>query len=118
MGSLWHVIYATLQVLPAAILSLKVMQPGDISYAKAAVAIAIFSFIVGLPKSSSLLTKRIAFVQIVIVYAGAVIHGKSTGIVMHPVHVAASTLLGAVASVLALLLPFPRLAYSEVWNSS
>ncbi|KAL9683743.1 hypothetical protein QQ045_021168 [Rhodiola kirilowii] len=114
LRSLWHVVYAIIQVLPAAILSLKVMKPGDISYAKAAVAIAVFSFIVGLPKSSSLLTKRITFVQIVIVYAGAVIHGKSTGVVMHPVHVAASTLLGAVASLLALLLPFPRFAYSEV----
>uniref|UniRef100_A0A7N0TYJ5 Integral membrane bound transporter domain-containing protein n=1 Tax=Kalanchoe fedtschenkoi TaxID=63787 RepID=A0A7N0TYJ5_KALFE len=115
LGSFWHVLYATIQVMPAAIVSLMVMKPGeDISYAKAAVAIAVSSFMVGLPKSSSLLTKRIAFVQIVLVYAGAVIHGKSTGVLMHPVHIAASTLHGALASVVALLLPFPRLAYSEV----
>ncbi|CAM8930172.1 unnamed protein product [Rhodiola kirilowii] len=114
LGSFWQIIYATAQVMPVSILSLKVMKPGEISYAKAAVTIAMFSFMVGLPKSSTLLTKRIAFVEIVIFYAGAVIHGKSTGVIMHPVHVGASALLGAVASVIALLLPFPMLAYSEV----
>lgn len=102
--------------MPGAIFSLKVLRPGEISYAKAGAAIGLYSFIVGLPKSSTLLTKRVAFIEIVIVYAGAMIHGKSTGVFMHPVHVGCSALLGAVACVIALLLPFPMLACAEVSN--
>ncbi|KAG5550177.1 hypothetical protein RHGRI_015211 [Rhododendron griersonianum] len=72
------------------------------------------SFLVAVPEWSHLMTKRIAFGQIVIVYVGAVVYGKEAGDVMHPIHVAASTALGALASVLAMLLPYPRLAYAEV----
>ncbi|KAH7866854.1 hypothetical protein Vadar_025828 [Vaccinium darrowii] len=54
------------------------------------------------------------FSEIVIVYVTAVVYGRETGDAMHPIHAAASTALGALASFLALLFPYPRLAYSEV----
>ncbi|XP_050113917.1 uncharacterized protein LOC126592238 [Malus sylvestris] len=52
-----------------------------------------------------------------IVYVGTVIHGAQTGVVMHPLGVASSTALGAFASVVAMLFPYPRLSYYEVSKS-
>ncbi|RVW33789.1 hypothetical protein CK203_074811 [Vitis vinifera] len=83
--------------------------------------VALSVFVVGLPEWTHLMAKRIAFGQIVIVYVGAsIIHEEGAGAFMHLLHVASSTALGALASVLALLLPYPRLASSEVneiWKS-
>ncbi|KAH7867326.1 hypothetical protein Vadar_031983 [Vaccinium darrowii] len=110
----WHAMCATAQVVPASILSLWLIGPEQFSEVVAAVAVAVGAFMVAVPEWSHLMTKRIAFGQIVIVYVAAVVYGRETGDVMHPIHVAASTALGALASFLALLLPYPRLAYSEV----
>ena len=44
------------------------------------------------------------------------INGKHSGAVMLPVRVAASTAIGVLACVLALLLSYPRLACYEVIN--
>ncbi|KAK3031707.1 hypothetical protein RJ639_035293 [Escallonia herrerae] len=114
----WHAFYATIQVLPPSILTLWVVGPDRFSVWGAALAVAVTAFFVALPESTHLLTKRIAFGQLVIVYVGAVIHGERTGTLMHPLHVAASTALGALASVLAMLLPYPRLATFEMNPSS
>ncbi|XP_059667807.1 uncharacterized protein LOC132313148 isoform X2 [Cornus florida] len=111
----WHALYATVQVVPPSMLSLWVLGPARFSsVGLAAIMVALSAFAVALPESTHLMAKRIAFGQIVIVYVGAVIHGDQTGAVMHPLHVASSTALGAFASVLALLLPYPRLACCEV----
>ncbi|KAL5549998.1 hypothetical protein UlMin_000174 [Ulmus minor] len=107
-------LYATVQVLFPSWLSLWIIGPARFTRELAAVAVAISTFVVALPESTPLLTKRLAFGQMVIVYVGTVVHGSSTGSFMHPIHVASSTTLGALASVLAVLLPFPRLAYREV----
>ncbi|KAE9447820.1 hypothetical protein C3L33_20290, partial [Rhododendron williamsianum] len=109
----WHALLATAQVLPASVVSLWLIGPEHFSAAIAAAAVAAGAFMVAVPEWSHLMTKRIAFGQIVIVYVGAVVYGKEAGDVMHPIHVAASTALGALASVLAMLLPYPRLAYTE-----
>ncbi|KAF7144205.1 hypothetical protein RHSIM_Rhsim05G0189900 [Rhododendron simsii] len=109
----WHALLATAQVLPASVLSLWLIGPEHFSAAIAAAAMAAGAFMVAVPEWSHLMTKRIAFGQFVIVYVGAVVYGKEAGDVMHPIHVAASTALGALASVLAMLLPYPRLAYAE-----
>lgn len=77
---------------------------------------AISAFAVALPDSTQL-CKRIALGQIVIVYVVGYIRGADTDAVMHPVHVAASTAVGVLACVLALLLPYPRLACYEVSSS-
>ncbi|KAL5549999.1 hypothetical protein UlMin_000175 [Ulmus minor] len=107
-------LYATVQVLFPSWLSLWIIGPARLTRELAALAVAISSFVVALPESTPLLAKRLAFGQIVIVYVGTVVHGSSTGSFMHPIHVASNTTLGALASVLAMLLPSPRLAYCEV----
>ncbi|XP_062094351.1 uncharacterized protein LOC133800410 [Humulus lupulus] len=114
----WLVVYATVQVLIPATLSLWLVGPGRFTKEMAAVAVAVISFAVALPESTPLLCKRIAFGQTVIVYVGTVIiaDGHKQQAFMHPIHVASSTVLGALASVLAMLFPFPTptLASSEV----
>ncbi|OIW11233.1 hypothetical protein TanjilG_28324 [Lupinus angustifolius] len=95
------------------LLSLHVKGPEYFDNRVAALAVAVCSFMVALPESTHLMTKRIAFGQLVIVYVSTVIHGAQRGVVMHPIPVASSTALGAIASVLAMLLPYPRLAYYE-----
>lgn len=110
----WLALYASIQVMLPTMLILKIIGPGRITVEVAAVLVAVTTFGVAFPELSPLLTKRIAFGQTVIVYVDAVIHGAETGAVMLPVHVAASTALGAVASVLAMLLPYPHLAFFEV----
>ncbi|KAF5953778.1 hypothetical protein HYC85_006634 [Camellia sinensis] len=114
MRGCWHAACATVMVVPAAMLSLWVIGPQNFTAGVAAVAVAIGSLVVAVPESMELMTKRIAFGQIVIVCVGAVIHGKENGAVLGPIHVASSTTLGALASLLALLLPYPRLAHFQV----
>ncbi|EEF34651.1 hypothetical protein RCOM_1248320 [Ricinus communis] len=109
-----HALYATIQVMVPSILTLWVIGPARLNSGLAAVAVAVTAFMVALLEPIPLMAKRIAFGQMVIVYVGAVIHGAETGIVMHPLHVGSCTALGALASVLAMLVPFPCLAYSEV----
>ncbi|TXG58579.1 hypothetical protein EZV62_016408 [Acer yangbiense] len=110
----WQALYATVLVVILSILCLWSIGPGRFNSGLAAAVVAVTSFVVALPESTDLLAKRIAFGQIVIVCVCTVIHGAETGVVMHPIHVAASTALGALASVLAMLLPFPCLSYFEV----
>lgn len=110
----WHVICATIQVILPSMLSLWLIGTSRFNPGLAAMAVALSSFLIALPDSTHLMAKRIAFGQTVIVYVGAVIHGKETGIIKHPIHVATSTALGAFASVLAMLFPYPHLAYREV----
>lgn len=77
----------------------------------AAVAVAVSAFVVALPEGTNLMCKRIVFGQIVIVYVGTAIHSSTAQpdhdqddmVVMHPIQVASSTMLGALASVLAML---------------
>ncbi|XP_017976000.1 PREDICTED: uncharacterized protein LOC18597785 [Theobroma cacao] len=110
----WHVLYASIQVLLPSMLSLWLIGPARFSHGLAAMAVALSSFTIALPDSTHLMAKRIAFGQTVIVYVGAVIQGAETRVLMHPIHVASSTALGALASVLAMLFPYPHLAYIEV----
>lgn len=110
----WHVLFATLQAMILSLLTLQVIRPENFTEGVAAVAVAASAFVVALPESTHLLTKRIAFGQLVIVYVSTVIHGAQAGVTAHSIHVACSTALGALASVLAMLLPYPRLAYYEV----
>ncbi|KAM7526320.1 hypothetical protein LguiA_016222 [Lonicera macranthoides] len=111
----WHAFIATVQVVPVSMLCLWVIGPGKLSLAFAAMAVAAGAFLVALPESTVLMTKRIGFGQLVIVYVGAVMHGDRAGYAyIHPLHIASSTLLGALASVLAMLLPYPRLAIYQV----
>ncbi|XP_047323404.1 uncharacterized protein LOC124927100 [Impatiens glandulifera] len=114
MRGCWHAAYATCQGVVPAILALWLIGPARLSAGTTAVMVAISAFAVVLPESTHLVAKRIALGQIVLVYVIAYINGVDTHPVMHPVHVAASTALGAIACLLALMLPFPSLASLEV----
>jgi hypothetical protein len=80
-------------------------------------AVALGAFVVVFPEGTHLVAKRIALGQIVIVYVVAFINGVHTEAIMHTLHVAASTAIGVLACVLALLLPYPRLACWEVTDN-
>ncbi|KAL6503175.1 hypothetical protein OROHE_023804 [Orobanche hederae] len=111
----WHAFYATVQVIPLAMLVRRIVSPyGAVPVSAAAAAVAVASFVVALPECTHLTAKRIAFGQIVLVCSDAVVIGDGSGGVMRPVYVAASTGLGALASVLASMIPCPGLACYEV----
>ncbi|KAL9252434.1 hypothetical protein AKJ16_DCAP13527 [Drosera capensis] len=110
----WHAIVGTCLVMGPSILSLRLIGQVQFTTNMAAVLVAVGAFWVAFPESVPLMSKRIAFGQLVIVYVGTVIKGATTDVVMHPLGVAASTGLGAFASVIAMLLPFPHLAACEV----
>ncbi|XP_023517881.1 uncharacterized protein LOC111781489 [Cucurbita pepo subsp. pepo] len=111
----WHVMWAVVSVLVLSVPCLYLVGPerftGGLS---AAVAVAISAFVVALPMRTHVLTKRIAFGQLVIVYVGTVVHGGQTSFFMHPIRVASSTAAGALAAVVAMVLPYPRLASFQI----
>lgn len=113
----WHVLCASIQVMILSLLALQLIGPQNFTNLVAALAMAISGFLVALPvESTHLVTKQIAFGQLVNVYVRTAIDGAEDRVAMHTIHVVCSTALGAVASVLAMLLPCPspRFAYSQV----
>ncbi|XP_048425278.1 uncharacterized protein LOC103949017 [Pyrus x bretschneideri] len=110
----WLGLYATAQTIGPAVLSLWLIGPAQLSTSTTALAVGLAAFVVALPEYTYFVTKRIALGQIVIMYVIAYINGGHTDAIMHPVHVATSTGIGVLACVLALLIPFPRLASREV----
>ncbi|KAK6137254.1 hypothetical protein DH2020_029001 [Rehmannia glutinosa] len=110
----WLALLATVQGVCPAILGLWLIGPARLTTSTTAALVAVSAFVVALPENTHLISKRIALGQIVIVYIIAFDNGAKTEPVMHPIHVAASTALGAAACVLALLLPLPSLACFEV----
>ncbi|XP_004295928.1 PREDICTED: uncharacterized protein LOC101294054 [Fragaria vesca subsp. vesca] len=115
----WLALYATIQSVGPGILSLWLIRPARLTTSTTVVAVGLAAFVVVLPgEATHLVSKRIALGQIVLVYVIAFIKGGSVDAIMHPVHVAASTAVGVLACVLALLVPFPRLASREVKQNS
>uniref|UniRef100_A0A6N2KDE1 Integral membrane bound transporter domain-containing protein n=1 Tax=Salix viminalis TaxID=40686 RepID=A0A6N2KDE1_SALVM len=110
----WLALYATVQSLGPALLSLRLIGPARLSRGTISVAVALGAFLVVFPRGTHLVARRIALGQTVIVYVIAYINGVNTEATMHPLHVAASTAIGVLACVLALLLPYPRLACWEL----
>ncbi|KAL2660319.1 hypothetical protein AAZV13_03G133900 [Glycine max] len=109
----WHVVCSNIQVMMLSLLSLQLIGPHRFNSCVAALAMAASAFVVGLPESTHLVTKQLAFGQLVNVFVSTVVDGGRTGVAVHPVHVVCSTAFGGVAAVLAMLLPFPRLAHYE-----
>ncbi|XP_038895807.1 uncharacterized protein LOC120083972 [Benincasa hispida] len=114
----WLALYATLQTVCPAMAVFWLIGPSKFSYETIALTVALASIVVVLPSSSHVLAKRIALGQIVIIYVVGFIGGVQTHPLMHPVHVASTTAMGVAASLLATLLPFPRLASLEVKEKS
>lgn len=110
----WDAFQASILAICPAFLSLWLIGPARLTATSTAAAVALSAFVVVLPENTRLVSKRIALGQIVLVYVLGYINGPHTEPIMHPVHVAASTAVGIVACVLALLLPYPGLACYEV----
>ncbi|CAI9108059.1 OLC1v1007574C1 [Oldenlandia corymbosa var. corymbosa] len=110
----WHALHASLFGICPAILTLWLIGPAQLTASITAIAVAASAFVVVVQENSHLIAKRIALGQIVLVYVLAFINGPKADPIMHPVHVLASTFVGVAACVLALLLPYPSLATSEV----
>ncbi|XP_077212847.1 P-hydroxybenzoic acid efflux pump subunit [Tasmannia lanceolata] len=112
-------LYGTLQgAVAPTILSLWLIGPARFSITTTTLVVGLSAFVVALPESTHVITKRVALVQIVLLYVVGFIQGVHMEPVMNPVHVVASSVLGALASVLALVFPFPRLGYQEVRKKS
>ncbi|GAB2226890.1 hypothetical protein Droror1_Dr00008687 [Drosera rotundifolia] len=108
----WEAMVATCLVVGPTMVSLWLVGPARFSNSVnvTASAVAVSAMWVALLKHVPLMSKKLAFGQIIVVYVGAAIHGAQTDIRKHPLHVAASTATGALAAVIASLLPLPRLA--------
>lgn len=116
---LWFAFYATLQTVCPAILCLWIIGgPRSLTTVSTSVVLAIAAFFIALPKSTHGVAKRIALGQLVIIYVVGYINAEHLDAIMHPIHVAASTAVGALACFLALLLPYPHLASSQVKENS
>ncbi|MED6133850.1 hypothetical protein PIB30_032089 [Stylosanthes scabra] len=111
----WYVLLGTIQSIGPAIISLWIIGPSRFTAETIALAVALAAFVVALPgEITHFMAKRLALGQIVLVYVTAYINGAHTQPLMHPLGVAASTALGGVACIPALLLPCPRLACRKV----
>lgn len=111
----WHVIWAVASVMVTSVPCLWLIGPERFTGAtSAAAAVAVSAFFVALPERAHLLTKRIAFAQLVNVYVGTVVHGGQISFFMHPIRVASSAAAGALAVAAAMMIPFPRLAFFQV----
>ncbi|KAK7396499.1 hypothetical protein VNO78_17549 [Psophocarpus tetragonolobus] len=109
----WHVLCASIQVMMLSLFSLKLIGPENFTNLVAALAMAASAFVVALPESTNVVIKQLAFGQLVNVYVRTVIEGAEEGLLMHPIRIVCSTALGALASLIAMLLPYPCLAYSQ-----
>ncbi|XP_022998765.1 uncharacterized protein LOC111493334 [Cucurbita maxima] len=111
-------LFATVQTVCPAMFLFWFIGPTKFSHLTIAITVALASIVVVLPTSTHVLAKKIALGQIVLIYVVGFIGGAETDPLMHPLHVAATTALGAAASVCATLLPFPRLASLQVKEKS
>ncbi|CAN6171607.1 unnamed protein product [Urochloa humidicola] len=75
--------------------------------------VALTTFSVALPESVGPVAKRIALGQIIIIYVARFQQGEGFAPSVHPCNVVACTALGVAAALLAVLLPWPRLATRE-----
>ncbi|KAM1553841.1 hypothetical protein ACFX1Z_006660 [Malus domestica] len=101
-------LYGPPQLQKFSVLTFWLVEPKNFSIGVAAAAVALSAFVVALLKSTHLMSKRIAFRQFVNVYVATVIHGAQTGVVMHPLGVASSIALGALASIVVVFFPYPQ----------
>ncbi|TKV98828.1 hypothetical protein SEVIR_8G000900v4 [Setaria viridis] len=83
--------------------------------------VALTTFAVALPESVDPVAKRIALGQIIIIYVARFHkgdHPTRAFAVLHPANVVACTALGVAAALLAVLLPWPRLATREATDKA
>lgn len=111
----------TLGVLKGAIqgaampmLVMQIISPKRISLEVAITLIAMSSFIITYPQKMHIMAKRVALAHSGIIYITAVVQREDMDKVYFPLKLAATTIVGAVCGLIALVLPFPRLAMFHV----
>ncbi|XP_020213745.1 uncharacterized protein LOC109797974 [Cajanus cajan] len=112
----WRVLCSNVQVMILSLLSLHLIGPSNFTNAVAALAMAASVFVVALPERSHLVTKQLAFGQLVNVFVSTAVDGGKTGVAVHAIHVVCSTAFGALASLASFVatpFPYPRLAYYQ-----
>jgi hypothetical protein len=114
-------IYGTvLGILPAIVTLYFVKAVGSLIVITTIATVFVMAFVVSWTQPANLVAKRIVLGQIVLIFATNFGHGNDMAdghvisSIMKPAQVAASTVLGVAAAVLALLFPYPRLALNEV----
>ncbi|KAL2344959.1 hypothetical protein Fmac_006244 [Flemingia macrophylla] len=109
----WRVACSNVLVMLLSLLSLYLIGPSNFTDAVAAAAMAASVFVVAIPEWSHLVAKQLAFGQLVNVFVSTAVDRGEAGVAAPAIHVVCSTAFGALAAVLAMLLPFPRLAYYQ-----
>ncbi|KAK6778586.1 hypothetical protein RDI58_025304 [Solanum bulbocastanum] len=117
LSGCWDAILAMVQTMPLSMLGVWVATANGrnrLSPIASSLALGVTSLLVAIVECTHIRCKKIAFGQLVLVFADGVIRGVHTSVFVHPLRVACSTVLGIVASLLAFSLPYPKLAYFEV----
>ncbi|KAJ4772227.1 p-hydroxybenzoic acid efflux pump subunit aaeB [Rhynchospora pubera] len=113
-------IYGTVLGIIPAMITLYFVKAVGIPIATTTATVFVMAFVVSWTRPSDSIAKRIALGQTVLIFATNFGHdevvdqGRVRGSIMKPAHVAASTVLGVAAAILALVFPYPRLALNEV----
>ncbi|KAJ4807629.1 p-hydroxybenzoic acid efflux pump subunit aaeB [Rhynchospora pubera] len=113
-------IYGTVLGIIPAMIALYFVKAVGIPIATTTATVFVMAFVVSWTRPSDSIAKRIALGQTVLIFATNFGHdevvdqGRVRGSIMKPAHVAASTVLGVAAAILALVFPYPRLALNEV----
>ncbi|GJN28538.1 hypothetical protein PR202_gb16677 [Eleusine coracana subsp. coracana] len=91
------------------------------SVAATSAVVALTAFTVTLPESVGPVTKRIALGQVIIVYVARFHEGDRLDLsfaLTHPANVVACTALGAAAAMMAVVVPWPRLASRDAMDKA
>lgn len=112
------VIRGTIQGIGMTILVMQLLSPEKISIGVAVACISVSSFIITYPRNAHLLSKRVALAHSGIIYITAVVQKEKMDEILFPLKLAGTTVMGAVCAVVALSVPFPRLAVFQVHSQS
>uniref|UniRef100_M1DGC7 P-type trefoil n=1 Tax=Solanum tuberosum TaxID=4113 RepID=M1DGC7_SOLTU len=109
LSGCWDAILAMVQTMPLSMLGVWIATTNGrnrLSPIASSLALGVTSLLVAIVECTHIRCKKIAFGQLVLVFADGVIRGVHTSVFVHPLHVACSTVLGIVVSLLAFSLPY------------
>lgn len=113
------IITGTAQGIGISLVVLQLLPPARFfqNIGAAIACIAISAFFIGLPKKTptkNILHKRIMLAHCAIIYVTAVVQHENMDPILFPLRLAGTTIVGATCGALALVLPYPRFAISEI----
>eukprot|EP00250_Pteridium_aquilinum_P008181 c17743_g1_i1 orf=321-3110(+) len=108
------ILVGTIQGIGMAMLVLQVVGAQRVTLSVAIICISLSSFVIVYPKRTRIISKRVALAHSAILYVTASIKRAQMDVVLFPLELAGTTMVGAISGMLALLLPFPHLAIFQV----